>query len=241
MLKSKFILKAVIASTVLFCQSAIAFTFIPTQQEFFSWNRKCQALYLSTDIAKKTPFVGYLPESEIRDVRKSKHGGGWHYCAGLVHIRRAKNPAATDYEVDASLHHAISEVQFTVRNIEKKNPWYSEIGVTLGDIYKLKGEHKKAIESYNTVIGNFPLYGPAYSAKALLLKDQGKLTEAIKVLEGVDELVINNSAEINYFLGLFYFKLGKLQQASKYSDKAYSLGYPLPWLKQQIKKAKAAS
>lgn len=42
------------------------------------------------------------------------------------------------------------------------------------------------------------------------------------------------NANINYSLGLLHFKKKNYDDARKYAKKAYSLGFPLPWLKDRL-------
>ena len=46
-------------------------------------------------------------------------------------------------------------------------------------------------------------------------------------------------SEAHYNLGLAYLESGKLEKANEHAQKAYGLGYPLPGLRSQLKKAGA--
>ncbi|MEH6648952.1 MAG: hypothetical protein V7707_02880 [Motiliproteus sp.] len=49
-------------------------------------------------------------------------------------------------------------------------------------------------------------------------------------------LSINSSAELNYNLGLSYFKIGKFQQAKEQAEISYKNGYPLSGLRDMLLK-----
>lgn len=67
------------------------------------------------------------------------------------------------------------------------------------------------------------------------LHKNGKLEQALEQYKaGLD--LIPGSSELNYNLGLLYFDLKKYQLAKEYAATAYELGYPLPGLKESLKK-----
>ena len=70
----------------------------------------------------------------------------------------------------------------------------------------------------------FPMYGPAYTAKALMLNKQDKKQEAIDALEKAPQEIKGSSSELNYFLGTFYLDVGNLDKAREHADVAYRLG-----------------
>jgi hypothetical protein len=60
-----------------------------------------------------------------------------------------------------------------------------------------------------------------------------KKKEAIEALAKAAEFGGNNP-EVQYNLGLLYLKLGREQDALRHGQAAYTLGYPLPGLKNQL-------
>ncbi|MFL6709176.1 MAG: tetratricopeptide repeat protein [Massilia sp.] len=75
--------------------------------------------------------------------------------------------------------------------------------------------------------------GTAYAAYGNYLNSQGKSERALDMLQRAVELEPEN-ATFNYNLGLLYVKLRRYDKASQYADKAYSLGFPLPGLRNQL-------
>ena len=57
------------------------------------------------------------------------------------------------------------------------------------------------------------------------------------MLKAAVEMAPEN-ATINYNLGLVYMKLKDYDNAKIYADKAYSLGFPLPGLRNQLAEAR---
>ena len=60
-----------------------------------------------------------------------------------------------------------------------------------------------------------------------------KYQEAIEYFNKAESLGFN-SADLAYYFGLTYLKLGDINKAQKYSDIAYSMGYQLPGLKKML-------
>jgi tetratricopeptide (TPR) repeat protein len=64
----------------------------------------------------------------------------------------------------------------------------------------------------------------------------GKVDKALEQFIEADRLQPNN-ANINYNLGLLYFKKKEYEKARTHAKKAYGLGFPLPGLKDMLVKA----
>ena len=71
---------------------------------------------------------------------------------------------------------------------------------------------------------------------AIYLAKKGRNTEALKQLNGAVELD-EDSANLQYNIGLVYFDLGKFDESLKYAHRAYQAGFPLPGLRDKLKKA----
>lgn len=223
----------------LFASSAHAYTFIPTEKEFARWSTKCKALYVSTTVGKKSKYHDRVPTSVVNSYRNAANvygGGPWHYCSGLSYRDRAKSTFGDKKKRKGFFKRSIEEVTYTYRTMRKREPWSAEIGVTLSSLYRDTQDYKKGLDVLEEVLGRYGKYVPAYSSKALILKDMGKIEEAIAFLEGVDSQILETSSEINYFLGIFYIELKDVKNAKRYAEIAYKLGYPLPGLKNKIKR-----
>ena len=70
----------------------------------------------------------------------------------------------------------------------------------------------------------------------LYLVQTGKPGEAVAKLEQARELDSNNP-NVHYNLGLAYFDLGKYEQSLNSAHLAYAQGFPLPGLRDKLKRA----
>jgi tetratricopeptide (TPR) repeat protein len=68
------------------------------------------------------------------------------------------------------------------------------------------------------------------------LAKQGRNAEALKQLNEAVELG-EDSANLQYNIGFVYFNLGKFDEALNYAHRAYQAGFPLPGLRDKLKKA----
>jgi tetratricopeptide (TPR) repeat protein len=71
---------------------------------------------------------------------------------------------------------------------------------------------------------------------ATYLAKKGNNAEALKHLNEAVQLG-EDSANLQYNIGLVYFNLGKYDEALKYAHVAYQAGFPLPGLRDKLKKA----
>jgi hypothetical protein len=85
-----------------------------------------------------------------------------------------------------------------------------------------------------------PNDGVVHAAYGNYLNALGKRDKALTMFKYAVELEPNN-ATFNYNLGLLYLKANDFDKASEYADKAYSLGFPLPGLKNQLAAARKAA
>lgn len=69
-----------------------------------------------------------------------------------------------------------------------------------------------------------------------LVKIRGRVEDALEQYQEAVRLKPEN-ANINYNLGLLYLKLKNYEQSVVYAKKAYGLGFPLPGLRNKLKRA----
>lgn len=74
-----------------------------------------------------------------------------------------------------------------------------------------------------------------YMIYGIYLFKKNELKDALQQLKKAEEIQPENS-EIQYNMGLIYFKEHNIKLSVKHAKKAYSLGYPLPYLRDQLKK-----
>lgn len=80
--------------------------------------------------------------------------------------------------------------------------------------------------------------GAAHMLYGFFLLKKGRDAEAIEQLNKAHDLS-GEDANINYNLGLAYFKLKEFGRALEYAHKAYAGGFPLPGLRNLLEKADA--
>jgi tetratricopeptide (TPR) repeat protein len=82
----------------------------------------------------------------------------------------------------------------------------------------------------------FPESATSHSVHGIFLHKRGKLSAAIKAYR--DSLALDpGSAETHYNLGLSYMERGEYELANRHAQAAYSLGYPLPGLRDKLRSA----
>jgi len=74
-----------------------------------------------------------------------------------------------------------------------------------------------------------------YLLHGILLYKNNDLKKSIEQLNKAEALKPDN-AEIQYNIGLIYFKQNEIDLSVKHAKKAYSLGFPLPYLRDELEK-----
>ena len=184
-------------------------------------------LLLQPGIERRSPP---LPEGQgqlIWDV------GGWHYCNGLVKLRRAELAPRT-IETMAIVKDAIRDMDYSLSRINPKEPWAAEMLVAMARAWRILEKPDEAKKFLDIARKNHPSYPQTYLAMATLHFDKAEYTEAVSILkEGVAATEIP-SAELEYFLGLAHFKDGNIEAARQQERRARSMGYPLTGLARKL-------
>ena len=134
------------------------------------------------------------------------------------------------------LRQAESETLFTVERSDKYAPEFAYLAIQMATIMHERGETAKAIALLQSVIVGQPTNDVIYSATAIMQRKLGNLEEAKATLVQGHEALEGRSAEICYNLGLISLELGHVDDAEKYAQLAYQLGYPLPGLRTKLVK-----
>ena len=211
-----------------------AFDMMITEREFYQLSRSCQ-LYYSSVMAPRVAFEVPFSPSEIREGRiEAEHvGGAWHYCGGLVWLNRAivapdGNSKKTAYRK------ALLEINFTANKTPLGNPMYTEIKVNQAKAYYYNMQKDRSKKLLGNLLAEFPTMTLARIELARQHRLDKNTKQAIEILQQASAKEFEVSADLNYFLGVYQYHEGNFSAAKKYSDQAYKLGYPLPWLRNKL-------
>jgi tetratricopeptide (TPR) repeat protein len=180
----------------------------------------------------------YSPEEVAQ--WQGKFGDCWgllhHHCGALLQLQRAKR-VVRPQDRRAALDSAIAEDGFALNACPAENPFYSVIVTHLGLTFTEQGAAAKAEQQFDRAIAMHPTYAGAYVAKASLLKKQGSPSAALDVLIKGSEATNGESPELENSLGLAYFDAKQFAKAREHARRAYSLGFPLPALRDKLARA----
>lgn len=211
-----------------------AFDFKVTEAEFRSWDERCKKAFAASGSGRSS---GYYPNFSAQQFREASRfgeeaGGAWHYCAGVILLQRASSKSGQGREGD--LKRAISEMKFTVNKIRPDHQWYPEIHIDYARAHYLSGNKTDAFAILNRLIDSHSTHSLPYTAMAYYLKREKQLEQAIETLQKAPSLLLNESAELNYFLGWYLMEAGNVEEAVTYAKRAYELNYPAPALRQRL-------
>ena len=215
-----------------------AYSFVPTDAEWQSWPGYCQAKYAWTNIGKGSKFanvVGQAQKSELVQWEASGIKGVHHYCAAMLYLKRAgleQDPVRRRY----ILRDAHGETQFSLSRSSNRSPFFAHLAIQMAAIMQEQDEHDAALQMLSDAIVAQPHNGVLYSAMAVMQRKLGRLDDAKQTLLQGNQALDGKSAEINYNLGLISLELGEVDDAVKYAESAYELGFPLPGLRMKLAK-----
>lgn len=229
---------ALLALLPLAYSHAEAYTFTPTDLEWQSWPAQCKAKYAWTNIGRSSKFaatVGPAENAALKPWEDAGIRGLHHYCTGMLWLNRAKMESDPT-ERKHMLRMAREETTFTLERSPQTSPYFAPIAIQMASIMHEQGESGEALKLLQTVISAQPTNDVAYSAAAVMQRELGHLKEAKQTLVKGYEAVEGRSAEINYNLGLVCIELGELDEAVKYAEAAYDMGFPLQGLRSKLQK-----
>ena len=222
---------------ITFSSYSAAFGAILTEAEFNQLHRRCQLYYAGTSIGRELGFAARFSQLELKTsrVEATKSGGAWHYCAGVIDLKRY-SIATNLNDKEGHLKRALNQINYTNRNMTEESYIYPEVKLHLARALNYNKQKNKSIEILDNLINKRPEYTPGYIELASIYKKSGETEKAISILESTSEIQKSNSADLNYFLGLYYFEIKKYDKSSAYARSAYKKGYPLLGLKKCSRK-----
>jgi tetratricopeptide (TPR) repeat protein len=220
-------------------QDVSAYEFTPTPAQWASWPPYCRARYPSTTIGASSGFSRAVSPEEVERWRRI--GGErtfdavHHYCAGIVYLEEARTESDPKKH-QFLLNRALEEVGYTYERAEQESPIYPDIVIGLARVKEQLGNTAEAIKLLENVIESHPDRADLYGALAIIQRRNGKREEARATLLKGDKALDGKSAELSYNLGLISLELNDPDGAVTYAKRAYDLGYPLPGLKNKLRR-----
>lgn len=230
----RFVLGALFAIT---SHTAFAFTFVPTADEWATWPAFCRARYVTFDYLVTAELQDQVSQAEIEHWKTVLGPTAFlhvhHYCAALSVFNQAmtdNDPADRQSKLVA----ALTDGLYTLERIGSKDPLAPEVVSLVARIQIELGRSSDAEKWLAKVIADQPAADRPYLVLAMIKRKAGNTQVAVDVLEQANRATDFKSAEINYTLGLLYFDRHDYVSARECATRAYSLGYPLPGLKNKL-------
>lgn len=215
---------------------AHGFQFWPTDAEWESWPGYCKARYAVTAEGRSTKFVSLVSESDRTDLTYWETGGVvgiHHFCAGAIWLQRARAQKDPIHR-NGMLRNARNETEYAFSRSNKSSPLFVNITTQLATIMYEAEDYAGALGILQNVRELQPTNPVLYSAIAVMQRKLGHVVEAKETLLIGYRAVDRKSAEIAYNLGLLSIELGELDNAVKYAEEAYEMGFPLPGLRTKL-------
>jgi len=214
------------------------FNFYPTDAEWGTMPPYCQARYVLSSSGERSRFVALVSLEKINYWKEQFSPECWgmlhHYCAGVVHLSRSK-VGMSDRDRKWELYLAEDEFNYATKHCPSTDPFSANVATQIAMVYAAQGRAADATSALKRAVSTHPDYDGAYIAQSILLKKAGDVAESRQVLlQGVE--ATGGTAELHYALGLSYFESKDYEAAREHARKAYALGYPIPGLRDRLKK-----
>jgi len=151
----------------------------------------------------------------------------YHFTQQVEGLQRGESGALEldlDYTLRAFPNHARALWAMARWQLARERPWSP-------------GDHFYSMECYFDRATRWRPADPAvWMIHGMYLAKRGDLKAAAEKYERALELQ-PASPEVNYNAGLVYFELKKYDRARELANNAYSLGYPLPGLRNMLRRA----
>jgi tetratricopeptide (TPR) repeat protein len=221
-------------------QPASALAFSPTEAEWVMWPEYCRARYVTSAAGSDSGFAVRVSRGVVKGWETKLGQEVWyalhHYCAGIILSERARaitDPKRREYEQ----RNVIGEYAFTLDRTPSTHPIHADIAARMGLLYRDLGETEAALRYLDVAIDSCKSCAVGYLSKSMYFRTRGELAQARDVLQQGNEALGGESAEIHYFLGMTYAGLKDFDKAREHAREAYTRGYPLPGLRNQLAKA----
>ncbi len=226
--------------SLIICPSpAYSLSFGVSDTEWSLWPEYCRARFPVSGAGSNSRFADAVPVAEI-EKWKAQLGQTWvglhHYCAGIIRLRFRYKQASNREEKRYILKQSREDALYTLHRMEETDPLYEDIALHVAQTHYYLEEYSDAEKYLKKIMSVNPKYSGAYSTMSVVYQAQGKIDSAIAILEKGDKALQGKSSEIHYFLGLILVDEKKYEEALRHARIAYELGYPLPGLKNKLKK-----
>ena len=163
-------------------------------------------------------------------------GGLWHYCAGLVKLMRAelgsvRMTEGLANEIMGDIDHSLKGL---INGGREGHPWTIEMLIAQARVKRLQRQREEALELLEQLRKEHPGFPAIYTTYASVLFDDKRYAEALPVLADGNRATGDQFPEIQYFLGLGYFRNGDITNARTYEKKAREGGYPFRYLTRKL-------
>jgi len=220
-------------------ERAHALNFTPSEIEWSTWPDYCRARYVVSAAGKKSKYVHRITSEEVARHERNKGRDAWiylhHYCAALAYMQRS---AAEKNSDKSSFILREAEIEFVnqFEHITPKDRMFPDVVSSIALVHRRRGDYDVALEFLDLAMENQPEAPSPYALAAIICRDAGNMSDGLEFLKKGNSATDGTSAEIHYFLGLFYIDLDDLDAAVRHAERAYELGYPLPGLAAKLRR-----
>lgn len=223
-----------------FAGAAYGYSFSLNPAEWGTWPDYCKAKYVVTNVGAVSRYRRLVSQEFVKKWEGLMGYDTWpnihHGCAGLIWITRAERLKGKNaQQFEHALNNAHSEATYSITRTDPSHPFWAKMAMVLARVDYNRGKTAHAIATLYKIAEQVPTLAESYTVLGAYLFREKKFAEAREVLERGIETVDKPTAEMHYFLGLVLLRQKDYAQAREQAEQAYSLGYPLPGLRNKLR------
>jgi len=229
--------------TLFWLSPASAYTFRPTELDFYFSPEYCKARFSVKGLAPGSGSWVRYPDAGIKRW-ESMIGPPFHhlhhYCYGkvlLTRIQTRKSEFASTEKVQRAYRDAAAEINYTRSKFNPGNPLWTTITIDFARAKEGAGDVDAALTLLSELQKQSPQDEPIYIALAQTLTRANKTNDAIDVLETAPSAV-QSKGSVRFYLAHLYYDLGDIEKAQHYANLAKKAGMKMENLEEKIGKSK---
>ena len=212
---------------------------VPSDAEFLAWPDYCQARFVQLPVGEQSQWATKISRAQIEIAKRAIGETAFlsihHACAGSMWLERAR------YEKDKTrrnfmYNQVTMETSYTLARVPETSPLMPGLLANMAAAARGLGNDDRAVEYLQHAVELLPENPATYVSLGLLYRSMGDLQKSRDVFVRGSKATGESSPELNYDFALLLLQLKEFPLAVHHARLAYSLGFPLPGLKNKLKK-----
>lgn len=211
--------------------------------EWSSWPDFCKAAYIVTDYSAGSTYRARMSRETAKGIVKSFGGekylpGPHHFCVGVVLLQRVQFGTGGPQKKGEWAALAANEFFYSYKQMEPGVGAFSLVSDHYARALRAGGNKRRAYEIWQIAISFEPSDKRSYISMSSALLEDGKKTDALKLLRSYPEESGTIHGDYQFALASALFENGRLDDAKVHATQAIELGYNATGLLKKIERGR---